>query len=261
MALPPFDIDQTKPADNDFASQFPANERANRDEIESIIAEEHDVASGHHAFPVLARADITALSSPPTGMIVYNSERHVQQINTGTPAAPVWFDLGPQPGTTSDHCGTTAPAGYLACDGSAVSRTTYPELFAAIGTTWGAGDGSTTFNLPNFARRATVGSGGTGTATLGNAVGNTGGEETHTLTTDEMPSHGHGVTDPKHQHDIHTGGGSGGTEHIQTNNGGSLSNPAVTQPAATGISIQNTGGGAAHNIMQPSAVVLKCIKF
>jgi microcystin-dependent protein len=57
------------------------------------------------------------------------------------------------PGMIADHGGTTAPTGWLACDGQAVSRTTYADLFAAIGTTWGAGDGSTTFNVPNLAIR------------------------------------------------------------------------------------------------------------
>ena len=86
-------------------------------------------------------------------------------------------------GTILDFGGTAVPSGYLGCGGSNVSRATYAALFTAIGTTWGVGDGSTTFGLPNFSRRAAVGSGGTGTGTLGNAVGNTGGAETHTLST------------------------------------------------------------------------------
>lgn len=95
---------------------------------------------------------------------------------------------------------TTAPAGSLSCDGSAVSRTTYADLFAKIGTTWGAGDGSTTFNLPDFRRKTLVGKGGTGTATLGNAVGNSGGAETHSLVTSELAAHSHGVSDAGHTH-------------------------------------------------------------
>lgn len=55
-----------------------------------------------------------------------------------------------KPGMIKPFAGTTVPTGYLLCDGSAVSRTTYADLFAAIGTTYGSGDGSTTFNLPNF---------------------------------------------------------------------------------------------------------------
>ena len=57
---------------------------------------------------------------------------------------------GPPPGTVLDYVGKAAPAGYLLCDGSAVSRGVYARLFAAMGTAFGAGDGSTTFNLPDF---------------------------------------------------------------------------------------------------------------
>lgn len=85
------------------------------------------------------------------------------------------------------YAGTTAPSGYLACDGSAVSRTTYANLFAVIGTTYGEGDGSTTFNLPDFsgARFVTspdlqnptvyVGNVGDGTTRLGVHYGNAAG--------------------------------------------------------------------------------------
>ncbi len=77
---------------------------------------------------------------------------------------------------------------YLECNGQNVSRTTYAALYAKIGTTWGVGDGITTFTLPDARRRSPVGAGGAGTATLGNAVGNTGGSETHTITTANLPA-------------------------------------------------------------------------
>ena len=67
-------------------------------------------------------------------------------------------------GTLKYFAGSTPPANTLACDGSAVSRTTYPELFAAIGTTWGAGDGSTTFNLPDLRGMFVRGTGGNAAA-------------------------------------------------------------------------------------------------
>lgn len=84
--------------------------------------------------------------------------------------------------------GTSAPTGFLSCDGTAVSRTGNPLLFAAIGTTWGSGDGSTTFNLPNLNRKALMGVGGSGTAVISNTVGSTGGVETYTLTSANMPT-------------------------------------------------------------------------
>lgn len=145
------------------------------------------------------------------------------------------------PGLMFDYGGTSAPSGFLNCDGTAVSRSTYSGLFAAIGTTWGTGDGSTTFNLPDFRRAVAVGSGGSGTGTLGNAVGNTGGEETHTLTVSEVPSL---------------------TTTLFGNSPGATQGAALT-PASrggSGITLNTNGGGGAHNNIQPSAVVLKIIK-
>ena len=146
-------------------------------------------------------------------------------------------------GMMKDFGGGTAPEGHLACDATAVSRTTYASLFNEIGTTWGVGDGSTTFNLPDSRRRTAVGSGGSGTATLANSVGSTGGAETHTLTEAEMPSHTHATNSVT---GIANAGGVG--------LGGGVS-------AATVTSNSNTGGGGAHNNVQPSYVVTKVIKF
>jgi microcystin-dependent protein len=151
-------------------------------------------------------------------------------------------------GMIKDFAGSTLPAGYLGCDGTAVSRTTYASLFNEVGTTWGVGDGSTTFNLPDFRRRGAVGSGGSGTGTLGNAVGNTGGAETHPLVTGELASH----------------------SHANTSGGSFLDNSAAgvgwLQGAGTvGVSITtnttNTGSGTAHNNMPPSGVTFKMIKY
>lgn len=169
-------------------------------------------------------------------------------------------------GAMLDFAGTSAPSGWLLCDGSVVSQTTFAALFAAIGATWNTGgEGAGNFRLPDFRRRAAVGSGGTGTSTLGNAVGNTGGEETHTLTTPEMPSHTHTatVTDPGHTHttspnDVwHNSGGS-----VLSGGGASSTTSVVVNSATTGITVgnSNTGGGGSHNNIQPSAVVLKIIK-
>lgn len=83
--------------------------------------------------------------------------------------------------------GITAPTNWLLCDGSAVNRLTYIKLFTAIGTIYGVGDGSTTFNLPNLTNRMPMGKGTGSFATLGSV----GGAETISLTTNNMPSHNH----------------------------------------------------------------------
>lgn len=94
-------------------------------------------------------------------------------------------------GTVSAFAGASAPGGWLLCNGAAVSRTTYDALFAVVGTTYGAGDGSTTFNLPNLKGRVPVGL--DASQVEFDALGEIGGEKMHTLTTAEMPVHGHGI--------------------------------------------------------------------
>jgi microcystin-dependent protein len=128
--------------------------------------------------------------------------------------------------------GASAPAGYLLCDGSAVSRTTYAALFTVIGTTYGVGDGSTTFNVPNLKGKVPVGydSG----ETEFNALGKTGGEKTHTLTVAEMPSHTHSATTKPNASFANFWGHTG-------DNG---------QPPSTETT-GSTGGDGVHNNLQP----------
>lgn len=90
------------------------------------------------------------------------------------------------------YAGSSVPSGFLLCDGSPVSRTTYSELFSVIGTSFGTGDGSTTFNLPDISGRTVIG------ASVTHAIGDTGGEESHVLSSSEIPSHSHVI--PSHGH-------------------------------------------------------------
>ncbi len=106
----------------------------------------------------------------------------------------------------------TAPTGWLICDGAAVSRTTYAALFAVISTTYGAGNGSTTFNLPNMTGRVVAGVTGSGGYTLGG----TGGANSVTLSTANMPSHTHtGTTGSAGSHN-HGGSTVAGGTHSHT---------------------------------------------
>lgn len=99
-------------------------------------------------------------------------------------------------GSIAMFAGTVAPSGWLLCDGSAVSRSTYPGLFKKIGTTYGQGDGSTTFNLPDLSGRVLIG------ASTNYPSASTGGEENHSLTEQELPSHTHSVGTHGHGNDI-----------------------------------------------------------
>jgi microcystin-dependent protein len=149
-------------------------------------------------------------------------------------------------GALLDFAGASAPPGYLICDGSAISRNTYSDLFGVIGTAYGAGNGSTTFNLPDLRRRVTVGAGGTGTTTLGNTIGSVGGNENHLLSIQEIPSHTH-TNDPNIIYDDLTG-----------------SNRYIAGGQRTNIASRNTGytgGSQPHNNIQPSVVVNKIIKI
>jgi microcystin-dependent protein len=109
-------------------------------------------------------------------------------------------------GALLDFAGGTAPAGWLLCDGSAVSRTTYAALFSTIGTTYGSGNGTTTFNVPNVLNRMVVGSGSSYTR------GQIGGASTVTLTTTTMPSHSHSLSGTASSAGSHSHGGSTGSD-------------------------------------------------
>jgi microcystin-dependent protein len=162
-------------------------------------------------------------------------------------------------GTILDYAGGGAPTGFLQCYGQAVSRTTYAALFATLSTAYGAGDGSTTFNLPDLRGRVGVGKdnmGGSaasrmttgGSGVDGIALGATGGSQTHTLDSTQMPAHTHAPlsgTSPAFMHSVASGG-------TGTMGGGTIIGTAAT----TG----STGGGLAHNNTQPSIILNKIIK-
>ncbi|MEX0597430.1 MAG: tail fiber protein, partial [Candidatus Paceibacterota bacterium] len=181
------------------------------------------------------------------------------------------------------YAGTSAPDGYLLCDGSAVSRTTYVDLFSAIGTIYGAGNGSTTFNLPNLTGRMIIG------VNPSFPLSTTGGSSFHTLTIPQLPAHNHtGTTDSSgsHSHSVNDPGHS----HSQINgrDDGNVSNQpgqappgdgepnetgAPTESAATGISINSngahthsfttasTGSNSSFSLLNPYIALNYIIKF
>jgi microcystin-dependent protein len=141
------------------------------------------------------------------------------------------------------------PLGWLACDGAAVDRIVYAGLFSVIGTTWGVGDGVTTFNIPDLRGKFALGAGVI-------PIGSSGGTDSVVLSVGNLPAHNHAISDPGHDHttlaedDIVTTG---------TDPGG-VTTGGTTGTATTGITTQNTGSNAAFSILPPYAAVIWMIK-
>lgn len=165
--------------------------------------------------------------------------------NTGSVDTPA--------GVVSMYISGTPPSGWLICDGSAISRSTYAVLFAIIGTTYGTGDGSTTFNLPDIRGRVPV---GLGTHADVSTLNNNDGQ----AVANRRPKHRTTITDPGHTHDVYgysTLGAAGIAQATWQTPGG---NPATTDngtPKVTGITI---GSGNANDALDsPSFVVVSFI--
>jgi microcystin-dependent protein len=191
---------------------------------------------------------------------------YYQDINSTqwVPAsAPVTSSSAVPPGSIVDFAGAAAPSGWYFCDGSLKNRTMDAPLFAAIGTLYGAGDGSTTFGLPDLRGRVTAGADPTGLR-LGNGrpggftgagsavLGAVAGEQNHTQIVAEqatMPCQSNAV---------------GGMNYVsfqgygaQITVVGSGPSPVYQAPIADTTAV---GGGLAHNNVAPTLIVNKIIK-
>lgn len=200
----------------------------------------------------------------------------VDERNYVTPAwlkflLNLWNRTGAAQGGTTSPVGMVAvyggaggiPEGWAECDGAAISRVVFARLFLIIGTTWGIGDGTTTFNLPDFRDRFLIG------ASFTKPTGTTGGANSITLSTAQLPAHKHSITDPGHLHTVtdpghihtitdpqHTHGVTD-PQHAHTTAAnaanGTTGTDAVgntagsTGSAATGITIQNASTGISIN--------------
>jgi microcystin-dependent protein len=151
-------------------------------------------------------------------------------------------------GEVVPYAGIVAPNGYLICDGQAISRTTYANLFAVIGTTFGAGDSSTTFNIPNIKGRVITGY--DVSQTEFNAIGKVSGAKTHTLTAEQIPPHNHANGS---YNQLLTKDGSNTTGLTDNSSGEPRVNASAT--------LVTIGGGQSHNNLQPYIVLNHLIKY
>lgn len=169
-------------------------------------------------------------------------------------------------GTVLPFAGSAVPSNWLLCNGQAVSRATYSALFAVVGTTFGAGDGVSTFNVPNIDSRAVIGTG------TGYALGATGGSSTRTLSLANMPAHSHtGTTNTDGAHSHTQRLGTVDDKNFTSNSG---QNPPSDGPIASqtytidstgsdhshSFTTSSAGSGTAFSIMNPYVVMLFIIK-
>lgn len=134
--------------------------------------------------------DVTASAGSNSTTIANNAITTAKILDGAVTVAKLDSGIVQVPsGSILAYGGSAAPSGFFICDGSAVSRTTYASLFSAIGTTYGVGDGATTFNIPDLRQRFPLGKAASGT---GSTLGGTGGNIDHTHTT---PSHSHSLSD------------------------------------------------------------------
>jgi microcystin-dependent protein len=165
-------------------------------------------------------------------------------------------------GTVVTFGGANIPSGWLACDGSQLDGTMpkYAALYAAIGTVYGGDAMASKFNLPDLRGRVAMGD-GAGSGLTARSLGQTFGEESHTLTVDEMP---------KHTHDLYLNspgmGPSQGFWNLNWNTVGVFPGEASPPPTMGAgyqnfMEIQSAGGGAAHNSVPPTLVLKHIIKL
>lgn len=172
---------------------------------------------------------------------------------------PVGFIIG--------YAGSVIPSKWLECYGQAVSRSTYSSLFSVLGTLYGVGDGTTTFNIPDLRGRVVAGwdlAGGISgnrltTAVNGDVIASVGGSEEHTLIASEVPSFsGTTTTDGSHTHSINNGGNverltGGGDSH---DSGGGITNLTASSSGSHSHSVTvNSGGDNPHINIQPTIIM------
>jgi len=166
------------------------------------------------------------------------------QLSSGVPAwVTVGAGAGVETGTILPYGGDTGDSlsDYLFCDGTAVSRTTYSDLFAVTGTNFGVGDGATTFNVPDMQSKFPRG-------TSSAQGGATGGADALTLSEAQMPTHNHTINDSGHSHTIYRNQGSSGSYKVIDYYTKNKYAPDLTiNSATTGITINDAGSSSSFD--------------
>lgn len=264
---------------------FP-NSPADKDRFESFVYDATlDVWNLNDLESINDIGDVNVLSPADKATLLFNEAS--QEWTDGPPAVFT--------GQVFAFVGSSAPSGYLLCDGSVVSQTTYSDLYSIVGILYNTGsEGAGNFRLPNLKGRIPVGFDNGATWADFRPIGKTGGEKAVTLNTTQIPSHNHTQlshnhiqnshdhTQPSHSHTINqqfypsgweagnygTGffGSFRGRVIIQSSTGiGSdgrapaIQNTTATNQNTTAVN-QNAGGGQPHNNLQPYVVVQYIIK-
>lgn len=174
----------------------------------------------------------------------------VASVNQALISLPPFLSLYSAIGDYKMSASTGDTEYWLLCDGRSLLRSEYPLLFNVIGTSFGSDDADH-FTLPDFRGRI-PGIIGAGSGLTTRTIGTSTGTETVTLTTNQIPSHSHTITDPGHTHTylgVNSQNAASGADNVAEN---SPRPTETTSSSTTGISINNTGGGQAHNNMQPT---------
>ncbi len=275
-ASAPFDPDETKPADSDVVSQYPAIERSFRDIIESWLVIDHDKTIGGH--DQISFVDQASDPTYASGVIGVWNNAGVLSTRVASGAITVLSSI--PAGTVVDYAGASAPTGWLLAYGQCVSRTTYAALFTALSTLYDDGCSGTEFGIPDTRGRVTAGDDDMGTVSAnrltgltngvnGDTLGATGGLESFVLSEANLAAHDHAMA---HSHTIahthletriqngslgFTGGGPFAESFNSLNTGGTSTGSSGGSSAAN---TSNAGSGTAKGHIQPTIILMKIIK-
>ena len=193
--------------------------------------------------------DTTATAGDVDSGKVFYAASGLRTVGTGNSS------YAPQVGEIRIWTSATPPSKWKICNGNIISRETYSDLFAVIGTTYGGGDGSTNFAIPDFRGRFAVGAGqSTAVGNTAHTLGQTDGEEKHVLSAHELASHGHSTTTSasattsgKYKKNAQSGSN---TNRVDSNGTSSTTGPYTTNVSVS-VTVNAYGSNTAHNTMPP----------